>query len=78
MSVEHYIRLERGNLGGVSDSVLDALAGEVGSARRRGRNVCWFAASAGRPRSILPSAHCLLPPSPWSQVTIALWNRPQG
>lgn len=36
MSVEYYTRLERGNLGGVSESVLDALAGLGGDCLGRG------------------------------------------
>jgi hypothetical protein len=46
VSVEYYKRLERGNASGVSDSVLEALAGHCSSMTRNGR-IC--STSPGRP-----------------------------
>jgi transcriptional regulator with XRE-family HTH domain len=43
LSVEYYNRLERGNLGGASDTVLDALADALGVAARRPRAAGWLA-----------------------------------
>jgi len=53
VSVEYYVRLERGNLGGVSESVLDALANalQLDEAERSHLHDLARAASLRRPRS---------------------------
>ena len=40
VSVDYYVRLERGNLAGASDSVLDALAQHAPARRRGARSTC--------------------------------------
>ena len=57
VSVDYYVRMERGNLSGASDSVLDALVGALQLDEAERDHLFTLARTAGRPRAAAAPDH---------------------
>jgi transcriptional regulator with XRE-family HTH domain len=76
VSSEYYTRLERGNLGGVSDTVLDAVANALQLDEAERDHLFDLARTAGRPTRRSPKQSMPKTVRPWSNLLDAMTGAP--
>jgi len=76
VSGEYYTRLERGNLGGVSDTVLDAVANALQLDEAERDHLFDLARTAGRPTRRSPKQSMPKTVRPWSNLLDAMTGAP--